>query len=256
MFDHPTTCDLLEAELVTMERAFRSVDPAAPVPSCPEWTVADLAKHLGRIHRWVAAIVSTASVERVDPRSLPNDTPDADADADTWASWLAAGGASVVAALRSQPADTPMWTWGDGDTAGWWARRQLHETLVHRIDAQLAAGSAWEVEPEVAVDAIDEHLANVAASHYFSPGVANLKGEGSLHLHTTDTDGEWMITLTPEGFDITREHGKGTVAARGPARDLLSAVTNRSIGGDRTEGLEVFGDADLLEWWFTNSALE
>src|SRR5215469_3181220 len=44
--------------------------------------------------------------------------------------------------------------------AGFWIRRMAHETLVHRADAQLAAGAAPEplIEAEVAADAIDEWL--------------------------------------------------------------------------------------------------
>lgn len=249
--DHVTQCDLLEAELAEVDRAFRAVDPGAPVPSCPEWTVADLAKHLGGVHRWATHLVSTTATER-DRAPRDPDRPADDAAAEVWADWLATGGRALLATLRAADPDATMWTWGDGRTVGWWTRRQLHETLVHRIDAELAASASWTVEPELAVDAIDEHLGNIAASVYFSRGVANLKGEGSLHLHTTDAEGEWMITLRDDGFDITHEHGKGTVAARGSAGDLLAAVTNR--GG--TEPLEVFGDAELLRWWLTNSALE
>jgi len=249
--DHLTQCDLLEAELANMERAFRAADPAAVVPSCPDWDVAALARHLGGIHRWVTHLVSITAPERENAPKDP-DRPGEGASADAWADWLAEGGRRLVATLRPADPAATMWTWGDGGTVAWWTRRQLHETLVHRIDAELAAGAAWTVDPEVAVDAIDEHLGNITASAYFSSGVANLTGEGSLHLHATDTAGEWMIQLTPHGFTITHDHGKGTVAARGRAQDLLAAVTNRGT----TEALEVFGDADLLQWWLVNSALE
>ncbi len=249
--DHETHCDLLEAELATTEAAFRAVDPAAPVPACPDWTVADLAKHLGGVHRWAAHLVATLATERDRAPQDPT-RPGTDATADEWADWLADGGRRLVATLRAADGAAPVWTWGDGTDVAWWTRRQLHETLVHRIDAQQAAGAEWSVDPEVAVDAIDEHLGNIAASAYFSSGVANLKGDGSLHLHATDTEGEWMIELRDDGFDISHAHGKGTVAARGAAGDLLAAVTNRGT----TERLEVFGDADLLRWWMTNSALD
>ncbi|MFN8053403.1 MAG: maleylpyruvate isomerase family mycothiol-dependent enzyme [Acidimicrobiales bacterium] len=250
--DHLTHCDLLAAELPEMERAFRAADPAAAVPACPDWTVADLATHLGRIHRWVAAIVGTASPVRIDARTLQLDLPSAGATADTWADWLADGGQQVLSALRDADTEAEIWTWGGDNRVPWWSRRQLHETLVHRIDAEQAAGAEWTVDPTVAVDAIDEHLGNIAASAYFSSGVQHLKGEGSLHLHATDVPGEWMIELTPDGFTISHDHGKGTVAARGTAKDLLAAVTNRGT----IEPLEVFGDAELLTWWLKNSALE
>lgn len=254
-FDHATSCDLLASELAELDRAVRSTTADAAVPSCPGWSVADLARHLGGVHRWATHLVATGAQERDQAPKDPT-RPDADADAAAGADWLAAGGERLVATLRAADPAAPMWTWGDGTDTAWWVRRQLHETLVHRIDVDLAAGTEWTVDPAVAVDAIDEHLGNVAASAYFSAGVANLTGEGSLHLHATDATGEWMITLRPDGFDITNEHGKGTVAARGPARDLLELITNRGTGDDPLAALEVFGDAELLRWWCTNSALE
>jgi len=249
--DHRAFCELLAREAPVTVAAFRAVDAATVVPSCPDWTVADLARHLGGVHRWAEHLVRTRAPER-DLAPKDPDRPADDAPSDAWADWIDAGLERLVATLRDADGDEPVWCWGDGTDVEWWSRRQLHETVVHRIDAQLAAGAEWTVDPDVAVDAVDEHLANVAASAYFSAGVANLKGEGSLHLHATDAEGEWMITLAPDGFAITHEHGKGTVAARGTARDLLAAVTNRGT----TDTLEVFGDADLLQWWFTNSALE
>jgi uncharacterized protein (TIGR03083 family) len=249
--DHRMHCDLLEAEIPNVDRAFRGAAPDAVVPSCPDWTVAELARHLGGVHRWADHLVSTTAQERDRAPKDPT-RPGADGSADDWADWLSAGLVHLVATLRAADAATTMWTWGDGTDVAWWTRRQLHETVVHRIDAELAAGTEWTVDPAVAVDAVDEHLGNILASGSFSEGVANLKGEGSLHLHATDTEGEWMIELTPTGFEISHEHGKGTVAARGPAGALLAAVTNR--GG--IEPLEVFGDAELLRWWITNSALQ
>ena len=198
--DHETHCDLLEAELATTEAAFRAVDPAAPVPACPDWTVADLAKHLGGVHRWAAHLVATLATERDRAPQDPT-RPGPDGTADEWADWLADGGRRLVATLRAADGTSPVWTWGDGTDVAWWTRRQLHETLVHRIDALQAAGAEWTVDPGVAVDAIDEHLGNIAASAYFSSGVANLKGDGSLHLHATDTEGEFALIWSRRAAD-------------------------------------------------------
>lgn len=251
--DHAQHCDLLEAEVPRVDAAFRGADPMATVPTCPDWTVAELADHLGGIHRWVVHLVEHRITEPTGRRHLGLTPAPTDGTAADLADHLVEGMRSLVDALRSVDGDEPVWGWG-GDTAGWWSRRQLHETLVHRIDAQLAAGDdGWPatVPPEVAVDGIDEMLANVVASAAFSPDVAELRGEGTIHLHATDADGEWMITLTPDGFEVTREHGKGTVAARGAAADLLGALYQRGA----TDRLEVFGDADLLSWWITKSAM-
>lgn len=258
LLDTPTTIRTLEAEAAALAGLVADADPNAPVPTCPGWTVSRLASHVGTVHRWAAAIVVKGS--NVDPKSLDLARPDRDADGDEWARWLSDGAAALADVLHDANPAATTWTWAAGDhgTNGWWIRRLLHETAIHRIDVELAAGNtAWVIDPSVAVDAIDEHLGNVEGSAAFSPGVANLRGVderagASLHLHATDIEGEWMIELTPTGFEISHGHGKGTVAARGAARDLLAAVTNRSDGSD---GLDIFGDADLFDWWRANSAL-
>ncbi|NLA34327.1 MAG: maleylpyruvate isomerase family mycothiol-dependent enzyme [Actinobacteria bacterium] len=256
--DAATTIRFFEAEAAALASLVATTDLAAAVPSCPGWTVSKLASHVGTVHRWAAAIVEAGST--VDPKSLDLGRPDREAGNEEWSRWLTAGATDLAELLRSVDPSATTWSWAAGEdgTNAWWIRRQLHETAVHRIDAELAAGNEdWTIDPAVAVDAIDEHLANLAGSAAFSEGVANLVGTGerdgqSLHLHATDVDGEWMIQLTRSSFEISHSHGKGTVAVRGAARDLLAVVTNRSNGTDR---VEFFGDSELLTWWRTNSAL-
>jgi len=64
----------------------------------------------------------------------------------------------------------------------------------------------------------------------------------SMHLHCTDTEGEWMIRFTADGAVTTREHAKGDVAVRGTASDLYLLLWNR-VSAER---FEIFGDASLL----------
>ncbi|HEV7851600.1 MAG TPA: hypothetical protein VGP27_09590, partial [Mycobacterium sp.] len=73
----------------------------------------------------------------------------------------------------------------------------------------------------------------------------------TLHLHATDNGlgaaGEWSITGTDDGIAFTHEHGKGDVALRGPATDLLLAVVRRHPAADA--GLEMFGDTAVWDGW-------
>ena len=73
-----------------------------------------------------------------------------------------------------------------------------------------------------------------------------MRGDGeTLHFHCTDGDGEWLVRLRPDGVDVTREHAKGDVAARGTAsRSAAVPLRPRPV-----EQLEVFGDAALLAHW-------
>ena len=73
-------------------------------------------------------------------------------------------------------------------------------------------------------------------------GNAHEVGDGTVHLHCTDIDGEWLISSGGGEVTVTREHAKGDVAARGTASDLLLFVWGRVPA----DALEVFGDTDLL----------
>jgi len=109
---------------------------------------------------------------------------------------------------------------------------------MHRWDAQNAGGAADAVEPELAADGVDEYLGILGAfrGRRFPEG-------GSIHLHTTDTPGEWLIRFDGDGLHLTREHAKGDVAVRGPASDVLLVLMGRKT----MDAAEVLGDVPLFE---------
>jgi uncharacterized protein (TIGR03083 family) len=144
-----------------------------------------------------------------------------------------------------------------------WIRRMLHETTIHRTDAEAAAGVASRIEPAVAVDAVDELLELLPYAAIFNPHIRDLRGDGeTIHLHATDLDGgelpsgdlngEWLITLEPEGFRWSHAHVKGAAAVRGKAQDLALFVYGRRKVGEPE--LEVLGDRSLLAYWSAKSA--
>jgi uncharacterized protein (TIGR03083 family) len=230
--------DALQGEGHALATAARAAGVDAVVPSCPEWRVEELVGHIGRIHRWVTRIL----VERSDARGehwSAATPPDATAILD----WFAAGVDPLADALRAAGPDLELWTWTADQSSGFWARRMAVETAIHRYDAQLAAAAAADpVGRELAVDGIDEFFWLVP----FWPWAERVRGAGeTIHLHATDGDGEWLVRLTPEGVDVSREHAKGDVAARGAASDLLLFLYGRVPAGE----LEVFGDASLLARW-------
>ena len=224
-------------------------DPAARVPSCPDWDLTELCRHTGLVHRWVTQVVRTRARERIGFDGLPDATlPDTPAGR---SEWLLRGAADVVERLRDSGTDTEVWGWASEQHTGWWGRRMAHETLVHRIDAELAAGRPSTVEPELAADAIDELLHNAgapAARAY--PRRDRLRGEGgTLHLHCTDAQGEWLLRRTPDGFAYDRAHAKGDAALRGPAAQLMRLLLKRLPAGPAAGGVEVHGDASVVDLW-------
>jgi uncharacterized protein (TIGR03083 family) len=223
------------------ENADRLVDAAegagldAPVPSCPGWLVADLLAHIGRVHRMAAGNVRRAEPEEMWPGEI--EIPDAEARL----LWVREGAGELLAALRAASPDAPAWTFGGPPAvAGFWFRRQAHETAVHRVDAELAAGEPTPIDAELAADGVDEMLE--LFSHRSQPIVGN---DDTIHLHCTDVEGEWLVRLTPTGLEFERVHAKGDAAARGSATDLLTWLTGRTP----IERLEVLGDAALPERW-------
>jgi uncharacterized protein (TIGR03083 family) len=239
------------AALLDQTRAFgeliRSADPSTPVPTCPDWTVKQLFRHVGRGNRWAAQIIADHRVHELDPRDVRDGKPPDDPDAAI--EWLNDGAQLVIDAVDRVGADARVWTFIGPRPAGWWIRRRLHEATVHRADAALALGVDYDLAPELAADGISEwvELMTVQAERE-APPVDRGK---SLHLHATDGSlgptGEWTIVNDEDGVGWSHEHGKGDVALRGPAKDLLLAIVRRRTAADT--GVEVFGDASIWDQW-------
>ncbi|MGQ0629880.1 MAG: maleylpyruvate isomerase family mycothiol-dependent enzyme [Sporichthyaceae bacterium] len=250
--EHSEHIAVTVAEIAAFAEFVAGAELDAPVPACAGWDLAKLIKHAGSAHRWALEVVSSGARERVDPRRLELGLP---ADRADLAAWLAAGASPLAAALDVDPA-TEVWTWARPQgSVGWWAHRMLHETLVHRADAAFAVGVEPQIEAALACDGVDELLGNLAANVVFNPAIESLRGDGeSLHLHATDAEGEWTITLTPDGYTWDRGHSKATVAVRGSAADLLLLMYNRRSRHDEGR-FALFGDAALLDRWLTCATL-
>jgi uncharacterized protein (TIGR03083 family) len=236
----------LIAENAAFADLFRTADPDTPVPTCPEWSLAQLMRHVGRGDRWCAQIVAEQSMDYIDPRTVAGGKPPAGRDAEI--TWLRDGVADLLDAVARTGPDTTVWTFLGPRPARWWIRRRLHETVVHRADAALALGTPFDVDPVLAADTITEYLERVVIRCADDPPLRN--GQ-SLHLHATDTAGEWTVSGRPDGLAVEHDHGKATVALRGPARDLLLALVRR--GGASELGVEVFGDPAVWEGWLART---
>ena len=234
--------------------AVRAAGHDAPVPSCPDWTVRDLADHLGGVHRWCTVTVGNPGTKLQRRGATIPPMPDDEAEVSPW---LLEGAAALVQAIRDAGEDTLVGGFGGPVPVSFWARRQCHETLVHRADAELAAGvlPLVDVDPMIAADAVDEHLAMVALGAKRRP---DLHADGAtLHLHATDEGlgeaGEWVVTLGADGPTIEHAHRKSDTAVRGPARALLTVLTNRE--SPEVAGVDVLGTPDLLTLWREHGAV-
>jgi uncharacterized protein (TIGR03083 family) len=256
LLETPRLLDLVKADVARVTALITEGAPDRRIPSCPGWTLDRLAGHLGGVHRRITATVIRLPLERIELSEAEIGRP---ADWAATADWFAEGGSALVDALAAADPDAPCDTWGGDRHVRFWLRRMLHETAIHRVDAELAVrGEAGALDPAVAVDNIDEFLDNLPYMARFRPAVRELHGDGeTIHLHATDLDGaelpgEWLITLEPHGFRWSHAHVKGAAAVRGTVRDLALWVNHRLP--DAAPGLERLGEEPLLNYWSSKTS--
>jgi uncharacterized protein (TIGR03083 family) len=227
----------LEIDAARLLEAYHEA-PRAAVPTCPPWDRAALLHHVAGAHSWHRAQVEHGPGERVRFKQSPQ-APEGDDLPD----WYADNVRGLVAALSTMDTDRTWPTWAGDRPGSFYPRRMAQETAVHLFDA-----TGHAIDPALAVDGVDEHLGLFAP---LAPG-ESLPAYGTIHLHATDVDGEWLVTMGPGGITSEVGHAKGDVALRGTASDLLLWVWNRVPVDER---FEVFGEPALLDAWRTAVAV-
>ena len=169
----------VRAESARFRAVLADCDPAARVPSCPDWSAADLLWHLATVQRWWAEVIGARPTrpEELDP-PRPESYDDLLARFDQWSDDLAT-------ALESADPAEEAWNWSDDHTVGFILRRQAHEALIHRVDAELTAGLSSEVDTRLASDGVHEVLAVMYGG--CPPWGTWEPGESLARVDTTDT---------------------------------------------------------------------
>jgi uncharacterized protein (TIGR03083 family) len=238
------------AQAKTFAEWVHGKDPATPVPTCPDWNLADLVSHVGGTQRMVATLVGQ---RLTDPSPAFEHMDTGPTHPTRWRDWLIETATAAAHAFDSVTDNTPVWE-PSGETAGvpFWSRRLFGEITVHRADAAVALGTHYEVAPEHAVAATDDWLETMT-----SPGYAEARPEfldaipdvdKALHFRATDTDDEWHVRREPDMVVLERRHADADAAASGPAVELLLVLTRRRpLDAART--LQLHGDRKLLDTW-------
>jgi len=228
--------EAVEREAAAFAEALRAAPAEATVPTCPDWSLADLARHVGEFTGFWTHVLCEGTGRPKTPFTPPPDG----AGLTAWYEELAS---HLVAELRATPADTSVWTWvPDRRTARFTARRTANELAVHRFDAQLVAGAPAPIDAALAADGIEEIFVMAGA---WGPPAGTGNGE-TLHLHGTDRDDdEWLLTLGPDGLGVERAHAKGDLALRGTVSDLELVLYQRPPLGP----VEHLGDDGALAAW-------
>jgi uncharacterized protein (TIGR03083 family) len=251
---HDRFCDEVVAQTGLLRDVVAGADLSVTVPTTPDWTLAQLLRHVGGNLRALELAVRTGEAVTEPERQVPDHAgPDGD-DPAALDAWLAEGADRLAATLREAGPHVQAQVWVVRWPTGTWVRRAAHDALVHRADAAGAVGTGFPVAPDLAADAIDEFLdllGSLAGGQGAGP-------TGTVHLHATDGDpglnAEWLVELGPAGFSWRRAHEKATVAVRAPLADLLRVVTRR-LPPD-SDGVEVLGDRQTLDAWLERLRLQ
>jgi uncharacterized protein (TIGR03083 family) len=144
----------LRTESARFREVLSECDPRARVPSCPDWRAADLLWHLGGVQHFWGSIV-------IDRPTGPDDHAEPSRP-DSYADLLAhfdEASIRLCDALAAADPTEEAWTWSQEHTVGFVHRRQAHEALIHRLDAELTLGrEVTALDPALAADGVEECL--------------------------------------------------------------------------------------------------
>ncbi len=157
-------------------------DLSARVEHCGDWTLYDLADHLGGGNLWAAAGVTE---QRGD-----YEAPAGPRDPGALARWFGDTGGVLLAALDTDPS-APAWTIAPPPTVGFWQRRRCLETLIHRWDAEHALGVSGRLDPALASDGIAEVIDTMTPRQVRLGRASALRH--AVRLTAGDTGSSWVL---------------------------------------------------------------
>jgi uncharacterized protein (TIGR03083 family) len=250
----------LAAESARFAAVARDLPAGARVPTCPGWDADDLLWHLGEV-QWFWGTIVRDHVTGARAEELKPPRP---ADRAGLLDFFERASRDLAEGLAARPPAAPAWTWSDDQTVGFIRRRQAHEALIHRVDAELTAGTRSPMDPWLSADGVDEMLrvmygGDVPAWGTFTPA-GGPAGGAVIRFHAADTGRSWLVTLgrftgtdprdaasyDEDSISVTGDGDGGAAAAAtvsGSAADLDCWLWRRPPVGEVTRT----GDEDLLD---------
>jgi uncharacterized protein (TIGR03083 family) len=206
---------IIRREMDRLIGVLRDTDPAAPVPSCPDWTAHGLLDHMTGVALFWGAIVRDRLTDEEPAVAAEESRP---AEHDALFPAIEAATADLLASLERTPDDVAVWTWSDDNTVGFIRRRMAHEALIHRLDAELAANAVTGLDAELAADGVLE-----AFEHFFGgfPAWSTYASDGPVgRVRASDTGDEWLVRI---GYFSGRSPNTGKTYDREPTLELVDS---------------------------------
>lgn len=210
--DHESYLAHIVEQAEALRQAAVAAGPSAQVPTCPKWTVLHLVGHMAAVHNMAAEALTRSIGDRPERVTPPSD----------WAellAWWDEQRGTLVTRLADDP-DRQVWGFvPELASVGWWARRQAHETAIHRLDAEHARAKTVPTllyDTDFAADGIDEVLRmSVFRAQVKRPEVT---AEGTMLVHAADAGKAWVL------------QAEGGAVSYGPVEDSATDADANLVG--------------------------
>jgi len=201
-----------------------------PVPSCPGWTVRDLVEHVAEVYEHKIACTEQGAMPDPWPPAWPSDRDPVD--------WLVDAHGRLLGMLGRLGPLAPSATWWPQDqTVGFWGRRMAQETVIHRVDGELAVGDETAVDVELALDGVDEVLSIFLAGDWSAAAADGCRGQRAL---VRSGGRAWTVVLDRDRVEVSPSGGASDATVDGPPPQMLLWLWGRTSddrvagGGDRS----------------------
>lgn len=210
-----------------------------PVPTCPGWTVDDLDRHVAAVYLHKLACIRD--------KAEPAEWPPAELAQEETHAQLRRAYRELTAELAARADDEPAGNWYAPDpSVGFWRRRMAQETVIHRIDAELAAGvPSVDVPDDLALDGIDEVLRiflEYCVATWHEDFVADLAGTGGQTVAVTSGRRRWLVAIGPDTVTVAEGDVPAAAEVTGTPDAVLRWLWRRA--DDTT--VTVTGDTALV----------
>jgi len=154
--------------------------------------------------------------------------------------WFADAHRRLLALLTERGPAAPSYTWWPPDqTVGFWGRRMAQETVIHRVDVELGCGQTSPVDPQLAVDGVDEVLAVFLAGDWSEAPQDELRGQRIV----VRTGGRaWAVELLRDAVNVGASRGGEDAEVSGDSAAVLLWLWGRGSAA----GLAHRGDVSLM----------